>query len=435
MSGRQSVPWREGDGKNLETRRCRVPLPAALSPRASFVKTAVVIAMDHKPVFSPFYERGEWAEGRMWGSTLEFTKRYRAFLEQFLVEHDIRSVLDVGCGDWTFSRAIDWKGARYRGIDVVPQLIEQNRARFPGAEFFVGDGRLLEEHAGFDLLVMKDVLQHWSNDSIRSFLSQPALGSFRHVLLTNCDEERSPNRDISDGDWRPLNLLAPPFEIAGARAVARFDTKRVIHRGPRVEVRDLLAKFECWVINLDRRPDRLAHTRAQLERAGVPKVFRFQAFDGPRLQLTSAKPGWVRRGAVGCYLSHLALLKQAQARRQPCLVVEDDLVVADDFLPELDACVRELPEDWEALLLSGGEHQQRPRVLGPHHARLVATWGTSMAFFRLGAIDRLLEEADSLDRPIDDFYIRMMSSTRFYAPVRKIVWQERNLGTNIGDSG
>lgn len=394
-----------------------------------------MVAADHQPLFSSLYETGAWAGAPMWGSTLDYTKRYRALIEQLIVEHGVRSVLDVGCGRWTFGAGVDWKGARYRGIDIVPSLVEQNRASFPGGEFVVGDARRLEEHAGFELLLVKDVLQHWSNETVRAFLAQPALASFRHVLITNCDEERPHNVDISDGEWRPLNVLAPPFELPGAGAIARFETKRVIHRGPRVEARDLLDRFECWVINLDRRPDRLAHARAQLARIGVKDVRVFQAFDGRRLQLTSRRPDWVRKGAVGCYLSHLAVLKQAKARRAPCMIVEDDLVLTDDFLHEFDAFVREVPADWDVLHLSGGEHCQPPRVLGPHLARLVATWGTSMSFFRLPAIDRLLEEADSLDRPIDDFYIRMMPSLQFYAPARKIVSQDWSLGTNIGDSG
>jgi GR25 family glycosyltransferase involved in LPS biosynthesis len=200
-------------------------------------------------------------------------------------------------------------------------------------------------------------------------------------------------------------------------------------------MRPLLDRFEWWIINLDRRPDRLQHARAQLARIGVGSARRFQAFDGHRLQLTSSRPDWVRRGAVGCYLSHLALLKQAQARRMPCVITEDDLVIADDFLDEFAAFVDETPEDWDVLHLSGREHCTAPHVLGGHHVRLVATWGTSMSFLRLPAIDRLLEEADALDRPIDDFYIRMMPSLKFYAPVRKIVWQEFGLGTNIGDHG
>jgi hypothetical protein len=319
------------------------------------------------------------------------------------------------------------------GLDIVPSVIERNRARFPHVEFTLGDARKLEAHSGFDLLLVKDVLQHWSNDNIRAFLTQSALSSFRHVILTNCDDERVTTPDITDGGWRPLNILSPQFPDIGARAMRRIDTKRMIHKGARLEMRDIFERFEWWIINLDRRADRMEHARQQLSRISVVNAHRFQAFDGHRLQLTSQRPNWVKKGAVGCYLSHVALLKQAQARREPCIIIEDDLVISDDFASEFVAFVRAVPEDWDVILLSGGEHCRPPQVLGPHHARLIATWGTTFSILRLTAIDRLLEDADALDRPIDDFYIQMMGQLKFYAPARKIVSQEWNLGTNIGD--
>src|SRR5262249_38290715 len=152
----------------------------------------------------------------------------------------------------------------------------------------------------------------------------------------------------------------------------------VVHRGPRLAVRELLDRFEWWIINLDRRPDRLQHAREQLARIGVTGARRFQAFDGQRLQLTSHRPDWVRKGAVGCYLSHVAVLKQAQARRVPCVIVEDDLVLADDFPDAFSAFLGEVPEIWDVLHLPGGEHCTPPFPLGPHHTRLAGTWGTTM---------------------------------------------------------
>ncbi|WP_394829207.1 methyltransferase domain-containing protein [Pendulispora albinea] len=390
---------------------------------------------NHAAIFATAYDDRRWGEGAGAGSTLEATRAYRAFIEQFIVERGIRSVLDLGCGDGGLSAAIDWKGARYLGIDVVGRLVQANRARFPNLAFAVGDAMELQPHAGFDLLIVKDVLQHWSHQTVLAFLAQPALASFRHVLITHCDHEWANNPDVEDGGWRPLNMLAAPFTAWGARSLRRFGTKRMVHRGPSLAARDLLERLEWWIISLDRRPDRLAHARAQLERIGVTKARRFQAFDGHRLQLTSQRPDWVRKGAVGCYLSHLALLKQAQARRAPCVIVEDDLVLVDDFATAFDAFVGEVPEDWDVLLLPGRWHREPPEVLGPHHCRLVATWGTAMSILRLPAIDRLLEEADSLDRPIDDYYIRMMPSLKFYAPRRDLVAQDGSLGTNIGDHG
>jgi hypothetical protein len=106
-------------------------------------------------------------------------------------------------------------------------------------------------------------------------------------------------------------------------------------------------------------------------------------------------------------------------------------VLADDFLDAFAAFLDEVPEDWDVLHLPGGEHCTPPLLLGPNHSRLVGTWGTTMSFLRLPAIDRMLDEIDALDRPIDDFYIRMMPTLGFYSPARKIVWQEWGLGTDL----
>lgn len=391
---------------------------------------------DHGEVFSAIYSRDEWGGGSGPGSTLEYTRSYRAFLEQFVVEHDIRSVLDVGCGDWTFSEAINWNGARYVGLDVTRSVIERNRARYPHVTFEHHDGRSLDAFRGFDLLIVKDVLQHWSNASIAAFLQQPALSSFEHVLVVNCDDANEQNADIRDGEWRALNLFAPPFCMRDLRVAFAFKTKRVLHRGPRLTGAHVRERFEWWCINLDRRPDRLAHVREQLRRIGVHRPHRLQAFDGTRLRLShDHHASWIRKGAVGCYLSHIALLKQAHARRIPYVVVEDDIVLDADFVAAFDAFVAEVPEDWDVLHLPGGEDRVPPVVMGAHHARLVSTWGTSLTVFRLPAIDRLLELADDIESPIDDFYMRMMPEMRFYTPARRLVHQDWNLGTNIGDTG
>jgi SAM-dependent methyltransferase len=221
---------------------------------------------NHDEIFGRLYLEEGWDEN-LRGSTMEATRPLRAFLEQFVVEHQVRSVLDVGCGMTSYAHAVDWKGARYLGVDVVPAVVAASRARYPGAEFVEGDARRLDAWAGFDLLLIKDVLQHWSLENVRAFLAQPALPSFKHVLVVNCDDERG-NTDIADGDWQPLNLLAlEAWE--GARAVFRYTTKRVIHRGPRLAARDLIDRFEWWIINLDQRPDRLRHIREQLARIGV----------------------------------------------------------------------------------------------------------------------------------------------------------------------
>lgn len=197
--------------------------------------------------FTRIYATDEWNGGSGEGSFPVHTRGYVRFLERFIRHNKIRSVLDFGCGDWQFSRSVDWQGARYTGVDIVPPVIERNRAAFQreGVAFALYTGNA-DELPEADLLIAKDVLQHWSNDTIAAFL--PVIRRYRFALLTNCVNPagKTVNIDIEDGAFRPLDLREPPFGL-DAEAVytftnserkwwapfssARWRKKVLLHRG------------------------------------------------------------------------------------------------------------------------------------------------------------------------------------------------------------
>ena len=171
-----------------------------------------------RDIFERIYEDDAWRGGGSGeGSQLVHNRGYVAFLQKFLAERKIRSVVDLGCGDWQFSRTIDWRGIDYRGYDLVRTVIEHNRRKFGGAHisFHLFDGDFAHLPAA-DLLIAKDVLQHWSNRAIAELL--PHLSRFRFCLITNCVNAGGPteNRDIADGEFRPLDLRLPPFAVKAA---------------------------------------------------------------------------------------------------------------------------------------------------------------------------------------------------------------------------
>ena len=174
-----------------------------------------------KDVFERIYREDLWGGGSGEGSLPRHNRGYGAFLRKFLTEHKIGSVVDLGCGDWQFSRFVDWRGVDYRGFDIVPTVVERNQRDFgkDGISF-----ALLRDPADLppaDLLIAKDVLQHWSGDSIAAFL--PRLANYRHCLLTNCVDVAGPTayQDVPDGSFRPLDLRQPPFSLP-AREIYRF---------------------------------------------------------------------------------------------------------------------------------------------------------------------------------------------------------------------
>ena len=159
--------------------------------------------------FTLAYETGQWHHGSGSGSSPANTRAYRAFLAAYLRDNHVRSVLDIGCGDWQFSRLIDWTGVIYTGMDVVPAVIARSWARYarPQVRFEYGDVLDGYKMPDADLILCKDLLQHWPDAAITELGARLA---GRRALLTY-DLAAGGHRDIVPGGHRPLDLAAPPF--------------------------------------------------------------------------------------------------------------------------------------------------------------------------------------------------------------------------------
>lgn len=167
--------------------------------------------MSHKEIFTPQYVDKSGP-----GSTEEFSAPYRVFLEHFIEEHEIRSITDLGCGDMEIMSRVDMGRASYVGIDVIEERIRRNRIKFPHLRFHVGDLREFEPAS--DLVLCKDVIQHWATGEILVWLGKLVTCPFRYALITNCNYTPDPpwpavNADIDTGGWRPIDLTAKPFSL------------------------------------------------------------------------------------------------------------------------------------------------------------------------------------------------------------------------------
>lgn len=161
--------------------------------------------------FSAIYRDNEWGVGSGVGSLPDNNTGYMRFLESFLRAERIGSVVDFGCGDWQFSRLVDWCGARYLGLDLVPEVIAANQQAHArdGVEFAVF--RNLDDVPTADLLLCKDVFQHLPNETIRRYLATFKQRA-KFLLITNDDQpEASLNGIIEAGGWRPVRLDRAPF--------------------------------------------------------------------------------------------------------------------------------------------------------------------------------------------------------------------------------
>lgn len=120
--------------------------------------------------------------------------------------------------------------------------------------------------------------------------------------------------------------------------------------------------LRTWVINLDRAPERLARIRAQLDRLGLPFT-RLPAVDAraltPPQRAALDEPGYRRRhgmspvpGELGCYLSHVEVMREFLAGDADfALVLEDDVLLHDTLPAVLQGLMRHA-DRWDAVKLS-----------------------------------------------------------------------------------
>jgi SAM-dependent methyltransferase len=151
---------------------------------------------------------GESRSGK--GSGLERSYRIRQKLPELFDSLEVESILDLPCGDHGWMATLDLAPYDYVGVDIVADLIEENRKRYPERHFEVIDvckGPLPDR----DLVICRDLLVHLSFADIEAALHNLLAVQGRYIMCTTFPEVTK-NVDIVTGKHRKLNLRLPPFE-------------------------------------------------------------------------------------------------------------------------------------------------------------------------------------------------------------------------------
>jgi SAM-dependent methyltransferase len=170
-------------------------------------------------IFSQIYAQGAWVMHDKQdslsgvGSARAATDELTVQLSAFLREVRCRRLVDIGCGDFNWMQQVagDFE---YLGIDVVPKVVEENKARYgtDRRRFICLDATRAPLETG-DVAVCREVLFHLSfQDGLRLLRNIRAAG-FQYVLFTN-DTSIWFNSDIRSGDFRRVNLTRSPFNLA-----------------------------------------------------------------------------------------------------------------------------------------------------------------------------------------------------------------------------
>ena len=166
--------------------------------------------------FSQIYETNHWDEIESVsgpGSTLKETEPLRQKLRELLSEIEASSLLDLPCGDFHWMQHVDLAGINYIGGDLVSKLVDFNQEKHAreGVDFrkidLVNDTLPL-----VDIILCRDCLVHLSFADVQSAFVNITRSNAKWLLTTDFPDVTR-NYDIVTGQWRPINLMLPPFNL------------------------------------------------------------------------------------------------------------------------------------------------------------------------------------------------------------------------------
>lgn len=179
-------------------------------------------------VFTEIYKRNRWG-GRFGelnsgtGSSEEYAAPYvemlykQAALEGFTG----RTFVDLGCGDFRVGQRIVDLASRYVAVDIVNSVVQTNRRLYDSDKIeFVHSDIILDDLPQGDVCMIRQVLQHLSNDQIMVILSK--VNIYRWVFITehypsggeariNLDKQQGAGTRVDAGSG--VYLTESPFNL------------------------------------------------------------------------------------------------------------------------------------------------------------------------------------------------------------------------------
>jgi len=197
---------------------------------------------DMEKVFTDVYEKDVWGGGNISsdylgnsgeGSEVNVNKdTYYPFLKKFIIDNNVKTVADLGCGDFRGGRLIyDDIDIKYTGYDTYAKLVESHSKTFEKPKYNFVHLNLYEnkeEIKSADLCIIKDVVQHWKLEKIYKFLDYLVESKkFKYILIINCSHQDNDDTDIPDGGFRPLSIEFLPLKKYNPKKLYNYSTKEV----------------------------------------------------------------------------------------------------------------------------------------------------------------------------------------------------------------
>ena len=135
------------------------------------------------------------------GSDVNQTSLITKELFALFKDLNIRTMLDIPCGDFNWMKNLDLNSIDYTGADIVEELIDKNRENYARANLRFQCMNLIKEKLPkVDLIFCRDCLVHFSFMDILLSLDNVCNSQSEYFLATTFTD-RKVNLNIVTGQW------------------------------------------------------------------------------------------------------------------------------------------------------------------------------------------------------------------------------------------
>lgn len=206
--------------------------------------------------------------------------------------------------------------------------------------------------------------------------------------------------------------FAPGNKQSQKRARTKYLSKIPLYAGVKI------ADVPMYLINLDKRTDRLKTTIRLLNDKGYTHVERFSAIDSTTKwdhvkqfvspdAVDSIIKGYrtehhqLSKGAIGCYLSHYELWKKAAEDDTNIIIFEDDTYPTLSYV-ELKKYLGHVPGTWD-LILFGGVYNTQSNIINQYVSKLSRFYCLHAYMISSKACKFLISRALPITQQVDSF--------------------------------
>lgn len=154
-------------------------------------KNNIFSLLNRKETFEYIYKNNMWGDKKKEkefysgeGSHNEvYIESYCSFIKQFIREHSIKTVCDLGCGDYYVASRWIENNYKYIGIDIVSQIVAHHNLNYGTSKRKFSCLDIVEDELPpAELCIIRQVLQHLSNKEIEEVLKKTK--QYKFVLIT-----------------------------------------------------------------------------------------------------------------------------------------------------------------------------------------------------------------------------------------------------------